>query len=109
MANGLPIDPTRVRRMLEPDEVLKTLTGRGLVSAEGCGPARVRYRLVIERRAGGLIAHGNLYGAHASLRPIWLEPDAQLRLANGRRLAISLTDLVGDTAEFESTGAIGAL
>ncbi|MDP4002496.1 hypothetical protein [Methylobacterium sp. NEAU K] len=95
--------------MFEPNEVLKTLTGRGLVSAEGCETVRVRYRLVVERRQGGLVAYGTLNGSHAGLRPIWLEPDAQLRLKSGRRLDISLTDLVGDTAEFESTGPIGVL
>ncbi|MCJ2053239.1 hypothetical protein [Methylobacterium sp. J-070] len=88
---------------------MKTLTGRGLVSAEGCGSARVRYRVVVERREGGIVAFGTLNGSHAGLRPIWLEPDAQLRLANGRRLNISITDLIGDTAEFESTGPVGAL
>jgi len=95
--------------MFEPNEILKTLTGRGLVSAEGCESARVRYRLVVERREGGLVAYGNLYGSYAGLRPIWLEPDAQLRLSNGRRLNISVTDLVGEVAEFESTGPVGAL
>ncbi|SDA15099.1 hypothetical protein SAMN02799622_01283 [Methylobacterium sp. UNC378MF] len=95
--------------MFEPNEILKTLTGRGLVSAEGCESARVRYRLVVERREGGLVAYGNLYGSYSGLRPIWLEPDAQLRLSNGRRLNISVTDLVGEVAEFESTGPVGAL
>ena len=93
--------------MFEPNEVLKTLTGRGLVSAEGCEPVRVRYRVEIERRDGGLVAHGTLHGNHAGLRPIWLEPDAHLRLKNGRRLDISLTDLIGDAAEFEGTGPVG--
>ncbi|MGH1591279.1 hypothetical protein ACRBEV_26590 [Methylobacterium phyllosphaerae] len=95
--------------MFEPNEILKTLTGRGLVSAEGCEPVRVRYRIVVERRDGGVVAYGNLYGRHAALRPVWLEPDAQLRLSSGRRLNMSLTDLVGDVAEFESTGPVGTL
>jgi hypothetical protein len=95
--------------MFEPNEVLKTLTGRGRVAAEGCEPVRVRYRVVVERRDGGIVAYGNLYGSYAGLRPIWLEPDAQLRLANGRRLNISVTDLIGDVADFESTGPVGAL
>ncbi|MEL6063619.1 MULTISPECIES: hypothetical protein [unclassified Methylobacterium] len=95
--------------MFEPNEVLKTLTGRGLVTAEGCGSVRVRYRVVVERRGGGVVAYGSLHGSHSNLRPIWLEPDAQLRLANGRRLSISVTDLIGDAAEFESTGPIGIL
>jgi predicted secreted hydrolase len=95
--------------MFEPNEVLKTLAGRGLVSADGCAPVRVRYRVVIERRADGVVAYGTLHGSHSNLRPIWIEPDAQLRLANGRRLAISLTDLVEDVAEFESTGPVGSL
>lgn len=95
--------------MAEPNEVLKTLTGLGHVSAEGCVPVRVRYRLVLERSGEDVAAHGTLRGRHAGLRPIWLEPDAQLRLRNGRRLAISVTDLVGDDAEFESTEAVGEL
>ena len=95
--------------MHEPNEVLQTLTGRGTVSAEGCGIVRVRYRVVVERRASAVIAHGNLHGSHAGLRPIWLMPDSTLRMKTGRFLAISITDLVGDTADFESTGAIGTL
>lgn len=95
--------------MFEPNEVLKTLTGRGLVTAEGCGSVRIRYRVVVERREGGVVAYGTLHGSHSNLRPIWLEPDAQLRLANGRRLNISITDLVGDSAEFESTSPVGIL
>ncbi|MCJ2085707.1 hypothetical protein MKK88_06810 [Methylobacterium sp. E-005] len=95
--------------MFEPNEVLKTLTGRGHVTADGCGSVRVRYRVVVERREGGVVACGTLHGSHTNLWPIWLEPDAQLRLANGNRLAISITDLIGDTAEFESTGVVGVL
>lgn len=95
--------------MPEPNEVLKTLTGLGVVAAEGCQPVRVRYRIVLERRADVIVAHGVLRGSHAGLRPIWLEPDSQLRLKNGRRLDIALTDLVGDEAEFESTGDAAAL
>jgi hypothetical protein len=94
--------------MYEPNEVLQTLTGRGHVAAEGCETVRVRYRVVIERRQGYLVAHGTLIGSHAGLRPIWLEPDSTLRLKTGRRIDISLTDLVGDTAEFESTGLLAA-
>lgn len=89
--------------MLEPDEILATLTGRGIVAAEGCEPVRVRYRVLIERRRNAVFAHGTLCGSHAGLRPIWLEPDSSLRLKTGRTIPISLTDLVGDVAEFEST------
>ena len=93
--------------MLKPDGVLETLTGRGLVSAEGCETVRVRYRVLIAHRQGRIIAHGHLHGSHAGLRPFWLESDAQLHLKNGRRLDVALTDLIGDAAEFESTGPIG--
>lgn len=92
--------------MLEPNEVLETLAGRGHVSAEGHEPVRVRYKVVIERREGAVTARGRLVGSHAGLRPIWLIPDAVLRLKNGRRIDVSLTDLVGDVAEFESTGPV---
>ena len=95
--------------MHEPNEVLQTLTGRGTVSTEGCGTVRVRYRVVVERRDSTVTAHGSLHGSHAGLRPIWLTPDSTLRLKTGRSLAISITDLVGDTAEFESTGPVGPL
>ncbi|GJE60315.1 hypothetical protein [Methylobacterium trifolii] len=94
--------------MSEPNEVLTTLTGRGLVLAEGCESVRVRYRFVVERREGSLIAHGTLRGSHAGLRAIWLEPDAQLRLKAGQRIEISVTDLVGEVAEFESTAPVSA-
>ncbi|MEA1833811.1 hypothetical protein U8607_17130 [Methylobacterium durans] len=92
--------------MYEPNEVLQTLTGRGHVSAAGCESVRVRYRIVIERRQGSLVAYGTLVGSAVGLRPIWLEPDSVLRLKNGRRIEISVTDLVGDIAEFESTGLL---
>ena len=92
--------------MYESNEVLQTLTGRGHVSAEGCETVRVRYRVVIERRDGVVVAHGTVVGSHAGLRPIWLQPDSVLRLKSGRRIDIALTDLVGDDAEFESTGLV---
>lgn len=95
--------------MFEPDEVLQVLTGRGHVSAEGLEGVRVRYRVVIERRSGTIAAHGSLTGSHAALRPVWIQPDSTLRLKSGRRIEISITDLVGDVAEFESTGAVGRL
>lgn len=95
--------------MSEPEDRPQTITGRGLVSAEGCEAVRVRYRFVVDRRAEGSLAHGTIVGRHAALRPIWLEPDAQLRLKSGKILAISLTDLVGDVAEFESVGGIPEL
>ena len=50
-----------------------------------------------------MTAHGTLTGTYAGLRPIWLVPDSVLTLKNGRTVAISITDLVGDTAEFEAT------
>ena len=87
----------------------ETITGRGLVSAQGCDAVRVRYRMVAERGPDGLLFRGSLTGRHAGLRPIWLEPDAQLRLKTGRLLPISLTDLVGDVAEFETVGAVSDL
>ncbi len=92
--------------MFEPDEVLQTLTGRGHVSADDIESVRVRYRVVVLRREGAVSARGTLVGNPAALRPIWLVPDSVLRLKNGRRIAISVTDLVGDTAEFESTGPV---
>ncbi|GEP10443.1 hypothetical protein MGN01_22880 [Methylobacterium gnaphalii] len=66
----------------------------------------MRYRVVIERRDGVVFASGTLTGSHANLLPIWLVPDSTLRLKNGRRIDISVTDLVGDVAEFESTGTV---
>lgn len=95
--------------MSESERDPPVLTGRGLVLAEGCETVRVRYRLILERRLDGLVARGTLTGRHAGLWPIWLEPDAQLRLKSGRSIAISVTDLVGDVAEFESTGSVPEL
>ena len=89
--------------MFEPNEVLQVLSGRSAVSAQGIEPVAVRYKVVIERRSGIVVAHGSLTGRHAALHPLWITPDATLHLKDSRRLAVSLTDLVGDTAEFEST------
>ena len=95
--------------MFEPNEVLQTLSGRGHVSADGIDPVRVRYRVTVARQDGRVGAHGTLIGSHAALRPIWLSPDSSLRLKNGRTIAISVTDLVGDLAEFESTGLVASV
>lgn len=95
--------------MSETEDGPKTYTGRGIASAEGCDSVRVRYRFVLEKRPDGDILHGTLTGRHAGLMPIWLEPDAQLRLKNGHVISVSLTDLMGDVAEFESTGSIPEL
>lgn len=92
--------------MSEPEDHSQTITGRGIVSAEGCESVRVRYRFVIEKGPDGTVARGTLTGRHTGLRPIWLEPDAVLRLKTGRTLAVSLTDLVGDVAEFETVGTM---
>lgn len=92
--------------MFEPDEVLQTLTGRGHVSAAGIEAVRVRYKVVVERREGAVRAYGTLTGAHAAMLPIWLIPDSVLRLKTGHRIDISMTDLVGDVAEFESVGPV---
>jgi len=92
--------------MSEPEDHPQTITGRGIVSAEGCESVRVRYRFTIEKGPEGAAARGTLTGRHAGLRPIWLEPDAVLRLKTGRTLAVSLTDLVGDVAEFETVGVM---
>lgn len=89
--------------MFEPNEVLQVLSGRGALSADGIEPVKVRYKVKIERRDGVVRAHGSVIGTHAALRPLWLIPDTTLHLKDGRRIAVSLTDLVGETAEFEST------
>lgn len=67
---------------------------------------RVRYRVVVEHRLDGVVAYGTLNGNPEGLRPIWLQPDALLRLGRGQRLDISVTDLVGAEATFESTGGV---
>lgn len=95
--------------MSAPEDGPNIHTGRGVVTAEGCDSVRVRYRIVVGQGIEGPMAHGTLTGRHAGLWPIWLEPDAQLRLKNGRSVAISVTDLVGDVAEFESTGPLPEL
>ena len=95
--------------MFEPNEVLKTLTGRGLSRRKAADPRAFVIAWSSSGGKAGVVAYGNLYGSHVGLRPIWLEPDAQLRLANGRRLNISITDLVNDTAEFEGIGRRGPL
>ncbi|PJI55839.1 hypothetical protein CTI14_01550 [Methylobacterium radiotolerans] len=85
----------------------KILTGHGIVSAAECKPVRVRYRVVVEREwDGALTARGSIHGNPAGLLPIWLEPDAVLRLKTGVRLDISVTDLINTMAEFESTGMV---
>lgn len=67
---------------------------------------RVRYRVMVEQRFDGVVAYGTLTGDPVGLRPIWLQPDALLRTDRGQRLDISVTDLIGAEATFESTGNV---
>lgn len=105
--NDLTFDPDGFSPRMLGEGGEKILTGHGIVSAAECKPVRVRYRVVVERGWGGaLTARGSLHGSPAGLLPIWLEPDAVLRLETGVRLDISVTDLINTTAEFESTGTV---
>ena len=85
-----------------------TASGRFLQDRDAGGMARAWMELEF-RRDGAVIAHGSITGRHAALRPFWLTPDATLHLQDGRQIEVSLTDLVDDTAEFESTGRVAPL
>jgi hypothetical protein len=79
----------------------RTLRGEGQILAPQNKPARVRYELILEERFGRVSYRGTLQGRHAFLRPMWLEPVVILRLSDGQRLEVSITDLQGDAALFE--------
>lgn len=86
--------------------VLTVLSGRGTVAAPECEMVRVRYHITVERRLDGVVAYGTLSGNPNGLHPIWLQPDALLQMEGRQRLNISVTDLIGADAMFESTGNV---
>ena len=79
----------------------KALAGQGMVLAAGVKAAKVNYELLIDEAPGLMAGRGTLRAKHSTLKRMWLQPQATLRLANGRRLDISITELKSDSALFE--------
>jgi hypothetical protein len=79
----------------------KILHGEGSVLAAGQAPAKVRYVLNRKEGEGSSTFSGTLEGSRPALHPFWLLHTSVLRLADSRRLAISITELDGRGAKFE--------
>jgi hypothetical protein len=81
--------------------VVGHLEGRGRLLSKGLDPLRVEYELFVEEARLGLSGYGLLRGDPGGLMVRWLIPDIQLRLGDGRRLDLSITELSGGTAYAE--------
>ena len=77
-----------------------------MVLAAGVKAAKVTYELQMDDALGPADGWGVLRAKHATLERMWLQPRAILRLANGRRFDIAITELKSVTALFEVMGEV---
>ncbi|GEL44386.1 hypothetical protein MEX01_49770 [Methylorubrum extorquens] len=84
-------------------DVVKYLEGRGQLLSTGSNPLNVTYEMFVGKTRFGLSGYGLLRGDPGALQAWWLIPDIQLRLRDGHRLDLSITDLSGGTAYAEMT------
>lgn len=80
---------------------LKVLAGRGIVLAPGTKPTKVTYELLLGQAPDQVVGHGTLHARFSALERMWLQPDVTLRLENGQRICISITELKSIKASFE--------
>ena len=84
--------------------VVKHLEGRGRLLSSGLKPLTIEYELFVGKTRFGLTGYGLLRADPGALQVWWLIPAIQLRLGDGRRLDLSITELSGGTAYVEMTG-----
>ncbi|WP_267428151.1 hypothetical protein [Methylobacterium sp. GC_Met_2] len=80
----------------------KIMVGKGMVLAAGTKPTKVSYELLLGGSPERVIAHGTLHARSSALERMWLKPDVTLRLENGHRVGISITELKSLKALFEA-------
>ncbi len=73
-----------------------------MVLAAGTKPTKVSYELLLGGSPERVIAHGTLHARSSALERMWLKPDVTLRLENGHRVGISITELKSLKALFEA-------
>jgi len=78
------------------------MVGKGTVLAPGTKPAKVSYELLLGGSPDRVIAHGTLHARYSALERMWRKPDVTLRLENGHRVGISITEMKSVTALFEA-------
>ncbi|WP_336490598.1 hypothetical protein [Methylobacterium nigriterrae] len=81
--------------------IVKRLKGRGRLLSASLDPLRVECELFVGKTQFGLHGYGLLRGDPEALTVRWLIPDIVLRLDDGRRLELSITDLSGKVARVE--------
>lgn len=77
------------------------MMGKGTVLAAGTRPAKVSYELLLGGSPSRVIAHGTLHARFSALERMGLKPGVRLRLANGHRIGIFITELKSVTASFK--------
>ena len=87
---------------------LGTIEGTGVLFA---GPLRVgtaEYEIIVSQDGGGMkTAHGTISGKWEALRKIYEAGDnATLRLKDGDKISILVTDLFEDRAEITVSGPV---
>src|SRR5215210_5175799 len=83
--------------------VVKYLEGRGRLLSVGLRTLKVEYELFVGKTRLGLRGYGLLRGNPGDLQIRWLIPDIQLRLGDGRRADLSITELLGKLTYAEMT------
>lgn len=82
------------------------MTGKGTVLAAGARPTKVTYELLLGGSPSRVIAHGTLHVRFSALERMWLRSGVTLRLANGHRIGISITEMKSVKASFKVVGEV---
>lgn len=84
-------------------DVVSYFEGHGRLLSRGLNPLKVAYELFVGRTRLDLTGYGLLRGEPNALQVLWLIPDIQLRLQDGRMLDLSITEWHGGIAYAEMT------
>jgi hypothetical protein len=90
-----------VLRLLARSGLPKIVAGKGTVLAAGTKPTRVTYELLLGGSPSRVIAHGTLHARFSALERMGKKPCVTLRLANGYRLGIFITEMRSVKASFK--------
>lgn len=84
----------------------KIMLGKGMVLAPGTKPTKVSYELLLGGSLSRVIAHGTLHVRFSALERMRLQSKVTLRLANGQRIGITITEMKSVKASFEVTDGV---
>lgn len=82
----------------------KLITGKGTALAAGTKPTKASYELLLGESPRRVIAHGTLHVRITALERMRRKPGVTLRLANGDRLGIDITEMKSVKASFQVVG-----